>query len=57
MKKCTAIVLSAGQGTRMGTKIQKQYLQINQKPVVFYSLDDDHVKQIFDQGLSHINEG
>lgn len=25
--------------------------------VVFYSLDDDHVKQIFDQGLSHINEG
>ncbi|WP_459761541.1 ArsR/SmtB family transcription factor [Alkaliphilus crotonatoxidans] len=24
--------------------------------VVYYSLDDDHVKQIFDQGLSHINE-
>jgi len=24
--------------------------------VVYYSLNDDHVKQIFDQGLSHINE-
>jgi len=24
--------------------------------VVYYSLDDDHVKNIFDQGLTHINE-
>ncbi|HHV46821.1 MAG TPA: helix-turn-helix transcriptional regulator [Tissierellia bacterium] len=24
--------------------------------VVYYSLDDDHVKEIFDQGLSHIKE-
>lgn len=24
--------------------------------VVYYSLDDDHVKRIFDQGLIHINE-
>ncbi|KUO74703.1 MAG: ArsR family transcriptional regulator [Clostridia bacterium BRH_c25] len=23
---------------------------------VYYSLDDDHVKQIFDQGLVHVNE-
>lgn len=27
-----------------------------QGKVVYYSLDDDHVKQIFDQGLTHINE-
>ena len=26
-KKCTAIVLAAGQGRRMGTKTQKQYLE------------------------------
>ena len=25
--------------------------------VVYYSLDDEHVKMIFDQGLVHINEG
>jgi ArsR family transcriptional regulator len=24
--------------------------------VVYYSLDDEHVQQIFDQGLTHINE-
>jgi len=24
--------------------------------IVFYSLEDDHIKQIFDQGLIHINE-
>ena len=24
--------------------------------IVYYSLDDDHVKQVFDQGLIHINE-
>lgn len=36
--KCTAIVLAAGQGKRMGTKIQKQYLEIQGKPVLYYSL-------------------
>ncbi|GIW57277.1 MAG: hypothetical protein KatS3mg083_222 [Candidatus Dojkabacteria bacterium] len=24
--------------------------------IVFYSLEDEHVKQIFDQGLIHISE-
>ncbi len=24
--------------------------------VVYYSLDDDHVSEIFEQGLSHVNE-
>ncbi|NBG87295.1 ArsR/SmtB family transcription factor [Isachenkonia alkalipeptolytica] len=27
-----------------------------QGKVVYYTLDDDHVKEIFDQGLIHINE-
>ena len=26
-KRCVAIVLSAGQGKRMGTSIQKQYIE------------------------------
>lgn len=25
--------------------------------VVYYSLDDEHIKQIFDQGMNHVNEG
>lgn len=36
--KCTAIVLAAGQGKRMGTKVQKQYLEIQGKPILYYSL-------------------
>lgn len=24
--------------------------------VIYYSLDDDHVKRVFDQGLSHVTE-
>lgn len=35
---CTAIVLAAGQGKRMGGKIQKQFLEIQGKPIVYYSL-------------------
>lgn len=38
MGKCTAIVLAAGQGKRMGTKVQKQYLELDGYPVLYYSL-------------------
>ena len=36
--RCTAIVLAAGQGKRMHSKIQKQFLEIEGKPVLYYSL-------------------
>ena len=36
--KCTAIVLAAGQGKRMNSNIQKQFLMIKGKPVLYYSL-------------------
>lgn len=36
--KCTAIVLAAGQGKRMNSEVQKQYLQIHNHPVLYYSL-------------------
>ena len=38
-KSCTAIVLSAGQGKRMGTKIQKQYIELEGKPIIYYALE------------------
>lgn len=38
MGKNVAIVLSAGSGRRMNSKTKKQYLLINEKPVVYYSL-------------------
>ena len=37
-EKSTAIVLAAGQGKRMGTKVQKQFLEIDGKPILYYSL-------------------
>ena len=37
-KNCTAIVLSAGQGKRMGTSVQKQYIELQGKPIIYYSL-------------------
>ena len=36
--KCTAIVLSAGRGKRMNSQIQKQYMDLNGYPVIYYSL-------------------
>ena len=35
---CTAIVLAAGQGKRMGTKGHKQYRMLAGRPVLYYSL-------------------
>ena len=37
-EKNPAIVLAAGQGKRMHSKIQKQFLEIGGKPVLYYSL-------------------
>lgn len=37
-KKTTAIVLAAGQGKRMQSKVHKQYLLLCEKPVLFYCL-------------------
>lgn len=37
-EKCTAVVLAAGSGRRMGTTKQKQYLDICGYPVLYYSL-------------------
>lgn len=34
----TAIVLAAGQGKRMNSKVHKQYLLLENKPILYYSL-------------------
>jgi len=38
IEKHIAIVLSAGKGTRMKSNIQKQYLLLREKPIIYYSL-------------------
>ena len=34
-KRCTAIILAAGQGRRMGADVQKQYIELEGKPVIW----------------------
>lgn len=38
-KHCTAIVLAAGQGRRMGGNVSKQYLELAGKPIIYYTLE------------------
>lgn len=48
-KKIAAICLAAGQGKRMESKVQKQYLLIDEKPVLYYALkafQDSPVEEI-----------
>ena len=37
--KCTAIVLAGGSGSRMGTKVAKQYIEIDGFPIIYYTLE------------------
>lgn len=55
--KCTAIVLAAGQGKRMGTTIQKQYLEIQGKPVLYYSLQAFQSSPLIDEIILVVGDG
>lgn len=47
--KTTAIVLSGGRGTRMKSDVPKQYIEVNGKPILYYSLkaiEDSFIDEI-----------
>ena len=50
-KQCAAIVLAAGQGKRMGTSVQKQYIELNGKPLIYYTLRAFQESEIIDTVL------
>lgn len=52
-----AIVLAAGQGKRMGTKIQKQFLEIEGKPVLYYALEAFEASAVIDAVVLVVGEG
>lgn len=56
-KPCTAIVLSAGQGKRMGTKIQKQYIELEGRPVVYYALEQFQRSDLIDEIILVVGKG
>ena len=48
-KRCVAVVLAAGQGKRMGTTVQKQYIELNGKPLIYYALRTFQESDIIDE--------
>lgn len=56
-KHCTAIVLSAGQGRRMGTAVQKQYIELLGRPVIFYTLSAFQNSSIIDDIILVVGHG
>lgn len=56
-KHCTAIVLAAGQGKRMGTSVQKQYIELEGKPVIYYTLKAFQESAIVDDMILVVGEG
>ena len=55
-KKCTAIVLAAGQGKRMGAAVQKQYIELEEKPVIAYTLEQFNASRIIDDIVLVVGE-
>lgn len=56
-KNCIAIVLSAGQGKRMGTAVQKQYIELLGKPVIYYTLRTFQDSEIIDSIVLVVGAG
>ena len=56
-KRCTAIVLAAGQGKRMGTSVQKQYIELDGKPLIYYTLESFEKSEIIDDIILVVGEG
>ena len=56
-KPCTAIVLSAGQGKRMGTTIQKQYIQLDGKEIICHTLETFQKSSVIDDIILVVGKG
>lgn len=55
--KCTAILLSAGTGSRMGGPVAKQYMLLENKPILWYSLNVIEESQIIDECILVVGSG
>lgn len=56
-KHCIAILLAGGQGKRMQSSVQKQYLDIAGKPLLYYSLHAFEQSEIIDEVVLVVGEG
>ncbi len=56
-KPCVAVVLAAGQGKRMGTSVQKQYIELEGKPMIYYALRTFQESEIIDAVVLVVGKG
>ncbi len=56
-EKCTAVVLAAGSGKRMQSNVAKQYLLLNEKPVLWYALNVFEQSYIIDEVILVVGKG
>ncbi|MBD5460350.1 MAG: 2-C-methyl-D-erythritol 4-phosphate cytidylyltransferase [Lachnospiraceae bacterium] len=56
-KKCTAVVLAAGSGKRMGGNVAKQYLFLGDRPVLWYALQAFEQNAIIDDVILVVGQG
>lgn len=47
-KRCTAVVLAAGSGSRMKSRVAKQFMLLEGKPLIWYALRAMEVSEIID---------
>ena len=47
-KRCTAVILAAGSGTRMHSSVPKQFMDLEGKPLIWYSLETVERSSIID---------
>lgn len=54
---CVAVVLAGGRGKRMGSAVAKQYLMIQGKPVLYYSLATFEQSELIDEVILVVGKG
>ena len=47
--KCAAVILAGGSGKRMGTRLPKQYIELDGKPALYYSLKTFSYMEFIDE--------
>lgn len=50
-RRCTAIVLAAGSGSRMRSDVPKQFMELGGRPLIWYALDAMEQSEIIDDCL------
>lgn len=56
-KHCTAIVLSAGRGKRMHASVEKQYIELYKRPIIYYTLEIFQASSVIDDIILVVGKG